>query len=446
MSIWVSLFIADFINNMMISSQLLLEYKSENEKLSKNMLTKYLISILFLTIVSSLLMASTSRMIKTIVKILLSAIIFTKIFNNKFSKVIMSIFLIYILCALYDTLFGLIYIGVFQLPTEIFNNSWSFILLANGLIAGSTILTLKIKHVSNFIKNISDWYSQKNIINLIVNMIICVVSVWFFINKNTSGTVPLLEYIGNFIVIATIIIFVTGFFKENSDKNQLKEKYDSLIDYAKTYEQEVIEKSKWQHEYENQLIIVKSKINEENDEAHKYIDKLLRNKPTDENTKWLTKLSKFPDIGIKGLLHYKICQMKDLDINVYVDVINDVAIKKNSKMSKILEDNLQDISRILGVYLDNAIQATQQAHKKYIICEFKTSNDNIVFQISNTYRGKLDLEKMGQEKFTTKGRGHGYGLSLTRDILEKNDYLSQNREINGMYYVQQLIIDIKKKV
>lgn len=442
MSVWSSWVIADIINSIVFSSPMLASYLKINKKVNKVFWIKYILFIIIFAFISNLLLYNAPKMTKTVIKILLSSALLHYVFEDGISKILMQIFLIYILFAIYDTLFGLMYIGIFQMPTDIFNNNAFFIVLVNIVIAILAYFTINMKKVLGFIENIAEWYSSKSIVNVIGNIILCVISLWFFINKNTSGETPLYEYIINFGVIILIIVFVIGFFKENSDKNRLKKKYDTLIGYAKTYEQEVVEKSKWQHEYQNQLLMIRDKVKKEDPKKTiEYIDELLEERPKDENTQWLIKLSKFPDIGIKGLLHYKICQLKELGVSVYVDVESEMEI--TDSVDIVLEQNLQDISRVLGVYIDNAIHAACEATKKYLIFEFKNLDSEIVFQISNTYEGNLDIEKMNQDKFTTKGQGHGNGLSLARDILEKNERLSQEREINGMYFVQKLIIDTK---
>lgn len=441
MSIWVSLFIADFINNIMLS---IFTIKNKENRMVKFYL-KYFFIIIMVTLLTDFLIVNAPQMAKTMIKILSLSFLVNLISDDSFSKNLMQVFLVSAVFMIFDCIFGFFYAGILKLSPEAFQNSWLGIISVNILIVTLVYITVSIPKINNSIQNISSLYSRKDAVNLTGNVILCIFSLWFFMQKNTVDNVSTYDHIMNFTIIIIIIGFVIGFFKENSDKKQLKRKYDSLIDYAKTYEQEVIEKSKWQHEYENQLILIRDKIKIQTpDQAINYINDLLKNKPTDENVEWLTKLSQFPDIGIKGLLHYKICQMKELDINVFVDVTTDVVIKKNSKASKRLEENLQDISRILGVYLDNAMQAAGKSSNKYIVLEFKTSKNEIVFEISNTYNGKLEVEKLNQEKFTTKGSGHGYGLSLSRDILAKNKYLSQKKEINGMYFVQKLIIDIKK--
>lgn len=438
MSISISLFIADFINNILLSIYSLESYKEKN----RYFYIKYFLVITIVTIVTNIMIKSAPQIAKTTIKLLLLSALIRIISGESFSKILMEVFLISIVFMFLDCLYGMIYIGILKFSPQAYQNSWSGILIANFIMAIIGLIIISRKKIKEFIKHIAYLYSNKATVNLIGNVILCIVSIWFFIQRNTMGITPLYDYIMNFVVIVAIIVFVIGFFKENSDKNQIKREYDSLLDYAKIYEQEVVEKSKWQHEYENQLIIIKDKISSRNKEAREYINQLLKNKPVDINSQWLGKLSKFPDIGIKGLLCYKIGQMQTKGISVFVDISENIKITKLHK--EILEKNLQDISRVFGVYIDNAADAAYESINKYFVFEFYCTNDTLVFQISNTFAGSLDLQKMGTEKFTTKGKGHGYGLSLVKDILEKNVSLYQEREINGMYYVQRLIVNTKK--
>lgn len=439
MSIWVSYVVAEFINNIVTSSLVLMSNCYGNKK--KYML-KNIIELLILTIIMNIVVYNVPKTIATVTKILVLSSFFAVKFKSKFSNIIMKIFIVCVVFAIYDSIFGIVYMKILNLPLKLFNTNPFSILLVNILFAILTLITINNKKIRTIINNISAWYDKKNILNVIINIILCVSSLWFFIRKTASGDNLLYENIIYYVTIFTIIGFVIGFFKENSDKNYIKKEYDHLFDYAKTYEQEVVEKSKWQHEYENQLVIIKDKIDPENKKAIAYIDKLLKNKPSGDNSQWLIKLSKFPDIGIKGLLHYKICQMIQNNIHVYVDVIDEDLIPAKVP-EKLLEENLQDISMALGVYLDNAMQAANESDNKYLIVEFKCTDKKIEFQISNTYKGNISLDQIGQERFSTKGKNHGYGLSIVRDILARNKYLKQEKELNGMYYVQKLIFNFK---
>ena len=63
-----------------------------------------------------------------------------------------------------------------------------------------------------------------------------------------------------------------------------------------------------------------------------------------------------------------------------------------------------------------------------------------MFSLSNNYKDKINISEVDMKGYTTKGFGHGYGLSLVKDILSKNDVLTQKRELNGIYFVQKLYI------
>ena len=130
--------------------------------------------------------------------------------------------------------------------------------------------------------------------------------------------------------------------------------------------------------------------------------------------------------------------MRKRDIDVFVDVSR---VLSNREIWKTCEEQLDDISKVIGVYIDNAIEATSVADLKSILIEVDYEDKKIKFMFSNTYKGILDISKMDNEGYTTKGKGKGYGLSLVKDILYHNKFLHQARELNGRYYVQKLYIN-----
>ena len=71
--------------------------------------------------------------------------------------------------------------------------------------------------------------------------------------------------------------------------------------------------------------------------------------------------------------------------------------------------------------------------------------DKINFVISNTYKGKINLDKVNEKGYTTKGEGHGNGLYYAKKIIDRNPlFTSEQRLMNG-FYVQLLYIDNKNK-
>ena len=234
-----------------------------------------------------------------------------------------------------------------------------------------------------------------------------------------------------------IIVFVIGYFNEKSNNNQLTVKYDNLLDYVKDYELEVVEKGKAIHEHKNQLAVIDDMIPKSNKKLKEYVsEKLDKVSKLDDNV-WLEKLTNLPTGGTKGLVYLKIKKMLDNNISIYVEIDDD--LKTKNKWNNVSK-NLEDYTRILGVYLDNAIEASVESKDKQIIIEFIDNEDNIEFILSNTYKGRINVEEIDKEKYSTKGKGRGYGLSLVKDIVEKNKLISQSREINGKFYVQKLFI------
>ena len=70
--------------------------------------------------------------------------------------------------------------------------------------------------------------------------------------------------------------------------------------------------------------------------------------------------------------------------------------------------------------------------------------EKVIFSISNTYKGKIKIEKIGTG-YTSKGEKHGYGLKLVKDITESNKKYEVNNYLENEYFVSKLIVDFRKK-
>lgn len=74
--------------------------------------------------------------------------------------------------------------------------------------------------------------------------------------------------------------------------------------------------------------------------------------------------------------------------------------------------NLIDLSRILGVFLDNAIEANSQVDKRkeINIALFKSMSDSVIIIIENSYNAdSVNIEQIFKEGFSTKGDNRGKG-------------------------------------
>ncbi len=316
------------------------------------------------------------------------------------------------------------------------------IIFGNSVCMGLVILLLVNRKLRDFLRGTLRWSTDNKAFKNISLSMLVIITLSVLLKQSVLNwySISNLMIINMFVIC--ILIFVALYFKENSDRNKLIHQYDKLLGHVQAYEKLIIEKSKDQHEYKNQLIMLRGFINKNNKKAIEYVDQLLDISKKDINYNWLTKLNNIPSGGLKGLIYYKVSQMQEKNIEVYIDISNNLEKKENWVTC---DKYLRDISRVIGVYIDNAIEAAIHANKKYVIIEAELVDKDIVFSFSNTYSGSVDISNIDSAGFSTKGKGKGYGLSLVKDIINKNDNLEQQREINGIYFVQKLIIKGNEK-
>ena len=363
--------------------------------------------------------------------------VFRFIFKKSFAKVLISIFSIAIITFFAEVIYDIFMVGVLKINLVTFTNTLIGYVISNVSILIIGYLISKINFLKKFFSSIIVWSNENEFKILVAFVIMSIIIVTFLLYNNFVSVLPdTILWITNLFCLC-VMVFVIGFFKEKAQNNHISSEYENLLDYVKVYENAVEEKSKNQHEYKNQLILLKGMLGKTNKKALNYINELLNTDSENEDIKWLNKLKYVPQGGLKGLLYYKIQEMLKEDVKIFVDVSPEL---EKSTNSRIINKLLGDVSKVIGVYIDNSIEAVRNLKEKYIVIEFYIENKNIVFSISNNYNGSIDIDKVDREGYTTKGTGHGYGLSLVRDIIDKNDKLSQKRELNGIYFVQKLYI------
>lgn len=132
-----------------------------------------------------------------------------------------------------------------------------------------------------------------------------------------------------------------------------------------------------------------------------------------------------------------------------------VALEKKIKMNIEIMCNLQEIkediyeiTRILGILLDNAIEAANECNEQrqiyiQILKDYK-ENQN-VFIIENTYLNKnINLQEIYKKNFTTKEHNSGLGLWKVKKIVSKNKRLKLNTFKGEDYFKQSLYAKAKE--
>lgn len=126
------------------------------------------------------------------------------------------------------------------------------------------------------------------------------------------------------------------------------------------------------------------------------------------------------------------------------------AVSKNVQMNFNINtgfDNLDindyELSRILGILLDNSIEASAECNEKIVnikLCQNSTQNCNLLI-IENTYLNKdIDTIKIFEKSYTTKPQNTGLGLWEINKILNKHSNLSLFTTKDNTFFTQQLEI------
>ena len=145
-----------------------------------------------------------------------------------------------------------------------------------------------------------------------------------------------------------------------------------------------------------------------------------------------------PDIinnpGIYNLLTTKYAEADAKDIKVNITFLLDL----NNLNMKIYQ-----FARILGILLDNAIDAASECDKKVLNIVFRndSKNNRNIILVENTYKNKdINLETIFNKGYSEKEDHTGLGLWEIKQILKKNNNINLHTSKNNEYFSQQLEI------
>lgn len=328
---------------------------------------------------------------------------------------------------------------LFKVNSEDLANKTSFNVLMNLSVSFVSIAIISIPFINKLFNRVINFFNKNN--KYIHYLYMSLLILYLIIVKNGLEFVLKSSYYVNILFLIISIIIITLIIKKELKAEQLQEINSQMLNYVTKYEKIITEQGKANHEFKNQLMVIKgyAKMNDSK-KLIDYLDSITDDAKKTHSSYLISQLNNFPDGGIKGLLYYKLSTMEDMNISYDINVGTGVKRKLS-----LLETNMyKNITKVLGVLLDNAIEAASKSKNKKILIITKKSDDKIIFSIYNTYTGKIELNKIGTG-YTTKGKGRGYGLRLVEDIISTNRSFDINRYLEDNYYVTDLTVKIKNK-
>lgn len=137
---------------------------------------------------------------------------------------------------------------------------------------------------------------------------------------------------------------------------------------------------------------------------------------------------------IYNLLTKKYNEAEEKDIKVNITFLLDFST---------LHMKIYEFARILGILLDNAIEASSECEERIINLTFRNDSKNSreLIIIENTYNDKnLDTEKIFEKGVSGKDNHTGLGLWEVRKLIKKNNNINLYTSKNDNFFCQQLEI------
>ena len=400
---------------------------------------KTIISILIFSIFLALINYYNFEIFNGILKILavyaLYCLFFKIVYNKSWSKVITASLILYLsLCAsevIIAIVLSLLF-SILNLELSIMKNT----ILINILVGSATYLLIyllrkklvKFANSANLIKN------SKILIVIIILITLALLGYKLPVNEWKFSV----DFIITMLVLLAFCTIGVFMLKQNSDIQKTTSMYQEVVKYSNTTNKLLEDYRMVSHEHKNQLSIIRQMVDKENKELLDYIDNLIE-KRTDIKYKWVADLNNLPLDGLRGLINYKLLEAEEKKINIAVTISKEVSKVKLNKLSTKQRD---DLYSIIGVYLDNAIQASNESNNKNLDIEIHKYKKNLAFIIGNTYKGKININRLDDYGYSTKGKNHGIGLHIVKKILDDSNLFIQTRKIIDDYYIQELTINI----
>lgn len=367
------------------------------------------------------------------------------IYRNFSISIILASF-IWILILISDAITGAIFMYILKYSYADINNNSIIDILSDFLIFAITYLLSRIFRVilsKIFNKTTIDLNSLKELhVSAIFAIMLSVFAIYQNLVNNFVSTwsdFMVLFYAFNLFGFFLFII-ATSYYCLNVLINDNKAKeYSQLKNYTNIIENITSDLRSFKHDYLNILATLAGYI--ENDDI-KELKNYYYNELLPESNEIMNKdlsislLSHIKISPLKALLSAKISAAHSQGINVTIEIIDDI---------DCINMSIIDICRIIGIFLDNAIEASVLCSDKLIHLAIIKTNDSVIFNLSNSCLDSTPpVHKIYKRDFSTKGEGRGLGLNNVKNILtHQYKNVLFNTTIKHCIFTQELIIQNK---
>ena len=349
----------------------------------------------------------------------------------------------YLFCVLWDNLFSLVW-DTFIYPIADLQSHFTYyvIYIISYIVLLSCICPVIGRLLHLVIRKIHTGLSKQLLLLIATNLATCL---FIFLFNIVIG-----EYIGYsrniitfncilfacyFIISTVLIINIIKAHMEKVDIEIRQDSYNRLQEYTNQIENMYSSLRSFKHDYSNIMLSMSGYIEANDMEGLRdYFDKeiLPLSKNITKNTAHINQLINIKTTELKSIISSKLLYAIELNINVGIEVTDEV--------TSIPMDTL-DLCRVIGIFLDNAIEATLETDQPTIRFALINLDTEYIFIISNTFLEKgIPYATLSKPNVSTKGVNRGIGLYNAHEIIAKYNHVFLDTEIKNKFFVQRLQI------
>lgn len=244
-----------------------------------------------------------------------------------------------------------------------------------------------------------------------------------------------LIFIGIIFFFSLLIVLISNYtIKELRYKRNMEE-IETYYEYTLQIESINNEMRKFRHDYVNILTTMSEYIREDDMTGlRQYFNENIV--PMKDNLQMKSiKINGTENLkvrAIKGLVTTKILQAQEKNIPISIEV---------PELVEHIEMNTIDLSRIIGIIIDNAIEASEDLEDALIRIAFINTESSVMFIVMNKCKEDMPrIHELFQERFSTKGENRGLGLSTLKEITDSTENVLLDTTIENGYFIQKVEI------
>ncbi|MDM3981114.1 quorum-sensing sensor histidine kinase AgrC, partial [Staphylococcus haemolyticus] len=253
--------------------------------------------------------------------------------------------------------------------------------------------------------------------------------------NNSSLKMYCLIFIGIILFFTVLIIFISNYMIKELRYKRNMEEIETYYEYTLQIESINNEMRKFRHDYVNILTTMSEYIREDDMPGlRQYFNENIV--PMKDNLQMKSiKINGTENLkvrAIKGLVTTKILQAQEKNIPISIEV---------PELVEHIEMNTIDLSRIIGIITDNAIEASEALEDALIRIAFINTDSSVMFIVMNKCKEDMPrIHELFQERFSTKGENRGLGLSTLKEITDSTENVLLDTTIENGYFIQKVEI------